>query len=108
MSFLPQGHGQVPGLLGDPGRVRVRRRSSQVASPHPELDPREHVQGLSRIVSTVRKSQARIPAAWERRNSLHVGLPLGAGPRPELRSTVAIVVAETLMSTFRSSPRIRM
>jgi hypothetical protein len=60
------------------------------------------------MVSTVRKSQARIPAAWWRRNWLHVGLRLGAGPKPALRSTAAIVAAETLTPSLRSSPRIRM
>jgi hypothetical protein len=31
----------------------------------------------------------------------------GAGPRPELRNTVAIVVAETLLPSFSSSPWMR-
>ncbi len=60
------------------------------------------------MVSTVRKSHASIPAAWWRRNSLHVGPRLGAGAKPERRSTVAIVVAETLTPSLSSSPRIRM
>jgi hypothetical protein len=32
----------------------------------------------------------------------------GAGPRPDLRNTVAIVVAETLIPSFSSSPSMRM
>src|SRR6266511_4165131 len=61
-----------------------------------------------RCPTTVRKSQARIPAACWRRNWPHVGPRLGAGPRPARRSTVAIVVAETLTPSLSISPRIRM
>jgi len=32
----------------------------------------------------------------------------GAGPRPDLRSTVATVVAETLIASLSSSPSMRM
>jgi hypothetical protein len=46
---------------------------------------------LSVMVSTVRKSHARIPAAWDRRNSLHVGPRRGAGPSPRRRRSVAMV-----------------
>jgi hypothetical protein len=107
-SFLLQGHGQFracwvtqaeSGFAVPPSRWTLLVPSSIHASTYGSL---------SRIVSTVRKWQARIPAASERRNSLHEGPRLGAGPRPELRSTVAIVVAETLMPSFRSSSRIRM
>jgi hypothetical protein len=63
---------------------------------------------FNRIVSTVRKSHARIPAACCRRNALHVGPRLGAGPRPARRSTVATVVAETFTPSLNSSPRIPM
>jgi hypothetical protein len=46
--------------------------------------------------------------AWARRNSDQLGpIRRGAGPRPELRNTVAIVVAETLIPSFGSSPWIR-
>jgi len=46
--------------------------------------------------------------AWARRNSDQLGpIRRGAGPSPEHRNTVAIVVAETLIPSFSSSPWIR-
>jgi hypothetical protein len=54
------------------------------------------------MVSTARKSHASNPAACWRRNALHARPRLGAGPNPERRSTVAIVVAETLMPSVSS------
>ncbi len=51
-------------------------------------------------------SQSR-PYACSRRNCVQVGpIRRGAGPRPPWRSTVATVVAETSMPSFKSSPRI--
>jgi hypothetical protein len=47
--------------------------------------------------------------AWARRNSDQLGpIRRGAGPRPELRNTVATVVAETPIPSFSSSPSMRM
>ncbi|SRR6266536_61936 len=44
-----------------------------------------------------------------RRNSDQLGpIRRGAGPRPDLRNTVAIVVAETLIPSLSSSPSMRM
>jgi hypothetical protein len=61
----------------------------------------------SQVVSTVKKSTAKIPWAWVRRNSLHDGpLRRGAGPRPCRRRTVRIAVADTRTPSFSSSPRI--
>jgi transposase-like protein len=61
----------------------------------------------SQAVSTVKKSSARSPWAWALRNSLHEGpLRRGAGPRPSRRRIVRIVVADTRMPSFNSSPRI--
>jgi hypothetical protein len=63
---------------------------------------------LNLIVSTVKKSQARIPVACDRRNCDHVGLAgRGAGSRPWRSRMVRIVVAETRSPSFSSSPRIR-
>jgi hypothetical protein len=46
--------------------------------------------------------------AWARRNSDQPGpIRRGAGPRPETRNAVATVVAETLIPSFSSSPRMR-
>jgi hypothetical protein len=63
---------------------------------------------FSLIVSTVKKSVARIPAAGDRRNSVQVGpARRGAGSRPWRSRIVRTVVAEILISSFISSPRIR-
>jgi hypothetical protein len=62
----------------------------------------------SHAVSTVKKSAARIPVAWWRKNSAHVGaLRRGAGPRPSRRRSVRIAVAETVIPSLASSPLIR-
>jgi hypothetical protein len=48
------------------------------------------------------------PYAWSRRNCAQVGpTRRGVGPRPPRRSTVAMVVADTSIPSFRSSPLIR-
>jgi hypothetical protein len=64
---------------------------------------------FSQTVSTVKKSQARIPAACWRRNARHVLLPArrGAGSRPWRRSVTLIAVAETDTPSRNSSPLIR-
>ena len=57
----------------------------------------------------MKKSIARIPWAWDLRNSLQVGPPRrGAGERPARRSSVRIFVAETQTPSLASSPRILM
>jgi hypothetical protein len=62
----------------------------------------------SQAVSTVKKSTARIPRAWLRRNPLQVGpARRGAGPNPFRRRSVRIAVAETLIPSLASSPLIR-
>ncbi len=49
----------------------------------------------------------RRPYACSLRNWVHVGpIRRGAGPSPLFRSTVAMVVAETSIPSFSSSPRI--
>jgi hypothetical protein len=56
----------------------------------------------------VKKSVARIPRAWVRRNSAQVGPPhRDAGPSPCRRRSVRIAEAETLMPSLASSPLIR-
>src|SRR5450830_1388660 len=62
----------------------------------------------SQAVSTVKKSQAMMPSACARRNSVQDGpVRLGAGPSRAVRSRVRIVVAATRMPSLRSSPSIR-
>jgi hypothetical protein len=56
-----------------------------------------------------RGSPATRLCAWARRNSDQLGpIRRGAGPRPALRNTVAIVVPETLIPSPFSSPWMRM
>jgi hypothetical protein len=56
-----------------------------------------------------RRSPATRLCAWARRNSDQLGpIRRGAGPRPALRNTLAIVVAETLIPSPFSSPWMRM
>jgi hypothetical protein len=62
----------------------------------------------SMIVSTVKKSQATIPAACWRRNARQVvGARRGAGSRPWARSTRRIELADTRQPRRSSSPWIR-
>jgi hypothetical protein len=59
-------------------------------------------------VSTVRKSQATIPAACRRRNDRHVvEAGRGAGWRPFARRTLAMELAEIWQPRRSSSPRMR-
>jgi hypothetical protein len=61
-------------------------------------------------VSTVRKSQATMPAAWRRRNDRHVvdvAARRGAGWRPLARRTLAMELPETRRPRCSSSPRMR-
>ncbi len=63
---------------------------------------------FSLIVSTVKKSVARIPAACDRRNRSKLGPPGGEhGSKPWRSRIVRTVVAEIRISSFISSPRIR-
>ena len=56
----------------------------------------------SAIVSTQKKSQARMPAAWACRNSRHDGPPgRGAGSRPARSNTPRTVLGPTLIPSFR-------
>jgi hypothetical protein len=62
----------------------------------------------SLTVSTVKKSQARMPVACRRRNDRQVvGARRGAGSMPWARSTLRIELAEIWQPRRSSSPRIR-
>jgi hypothetical protein len=62
----------------------------------------------SHNVSTVKKSQATIPAAcWRRTDRKVVSTRRGEGSNPCRRSIVRMVVAETLMPRCWSSPLMR-
>jgi hypothetical protein len=63
--------------------------------------PASPAASLGRLVSRL--------CAWARRNSDQLGpIRRGAGPSLEARKTFAIVVAETLIPSFSSSPWMRM
>jgi len=62
---------------------------------------------VSATVSTVKKSHASTPAAWERRNSPQDGPPrLGAGPKPLRRRMLRTEVADTFVPSLAHSPQI--
>ncbi len=73
--------GDVSCLLGDPGPIRIAGRPGTCTLLVPSSTKNSTYSVRSHTVSTVRKSQAMIPEAWWRRNSLHVGPRRGAGPR---------------------------
>jgi hypothetical protein len=63
---------------------------------------------VSETVSTVKKSQARTPETWERRNSAQVGPPrLGAGPKLWRRRILRPEVTDTRVPSLAHSPQIR-
>jgi hypothetical protein len=77
---------EIPCLLGDEGDVRVPRCASYVNAAGADLDEEQHVEGLEEGGFTVKKSHAKMPWAWARRNSDQLGpAPRGAGPSPSLR-----------------------
>jgi hypothetical protein len=99
---------QVAGLLGDPSRIRVGGHPGEVDSPSVQLDEEQAHTARSQMVSTVKKSQATIPAACWRRNACQVvEARRGAGSSPWRRSVVRIAVAETCMPSCWSSPWMR-
>jgi hypothetical protein len=60
------------------------------------------------MVSTVRKSQARIDSpCWRRKLRQLCRSRCGAGGMPASASTLRTSVAETLMPSLRNSPTIR-
>jgi hypothetical protein len=61
-----------------------------------------------KTVSTVKKSHARMPAAWRCRNDLQVvGARRGAGWMQWPRSTLLMELADTRQPRRSNSPRIR-
>jgi len=62
-SLLAQHQQQIPCLLGDPGAVGVGGDASQMDLSGVHFDENSTYSRLSHTVSTVKKSQARIPAA---------------------------------------------
>jgi hypothetical protein len=101
---------EVAFLLGDPGAGGVGGDTSEVDSSGVQLMKNSTYSRCRNTVSTVRKSQARMPAAWRLRNDRHVvnlTARHGAGWRPLARSTLAMELAETRQPSRSSSPRMR-
>jgi len=70
-----------------------------------QLDEEQDVEVLRRTVSTVKKSVATMPVACARRKARQVSdARRGAGRSPLPSSTVRIVVADTPIPSFLSSP----
>jgi hypothetical protein len=100
--------GQVPGLLGDPGRMRMDGRSGDVHPFGVELDEEQHPQRPQRDGLYGEEIAHQDPCGLERRNSPHVGPPRrGAGSRPPRSITDRTVVAENRTPSLSSSPRMR-
>jgi hypothetical protein len=76
-------HKQIAGLLGDPGAARVGGNAGDVHLPGGDLDEEQYVDPFEEDVSTVKRSQARMPRAWAVRNCFQVGpVRRGAGSTP--------------------------
>src|SRR6266545_715567 len=117
------------GSQGDRAAAAAPNRSTRdeklkVARRHPprkggrQLPPGGPAQPGATGLARTHRPRGRRPArssdcrraccALARSNSDQLGpIRRGAGPSPELRNTVAIVVAETLIPSFSSSPWIR-
>jgi hypothetical protein len=102
--------GQVAGLLGNPGAGGLAVTPARCTRRLCSWRKNSTYSRCRNTVSTVRKSQARMPAAWRRRNDRHVvdvAARHGAGWRPLARRTLAMVLAETRQPSRSSSPRMR-
>ncbi len=98
----------VARLLGHPVTRRVRSDARQIDLSGCEFDEHECVQPPNSTVSTVKKSQATIPLAWARRNSLHVSDDRrGTGSMPACRKIDQTVLAAIRIPSPASSPWIR-
>jgi hypothetical protein len=107
-SPLTQHQQQVPGLLVTQPplglAVTSARCTQRVSSSMKNSTYSRH----SKTVSTVKTSQATIPAAWWRRNARQVvAVRRGAGSSPWRRSVARIAVAEKRTPSRWSSPLIR-
>jgi hypothetical protein len=93
--LIEHGH-EVAGLLGDPGACGVGGDAGEVDAPVVQLDKNSTYSRCRNTVSTVRRSQATMPAACPRRNDRHVvEAGRGAGWRPLARATLAMELPET-------------
>jgi hypothetical protein len=99
---------QVAGLLGNPSPSGWAVTPATCTRRVPSSMKHSTYSRRSHTVSTVKKSQATIPAACWRRNARQVGVVgRGAGSSPCRRSIVRIVVAEIETPSCWGSPLIR-
>jgi hypothetical protein len=76
-------HQEVAGLLGDPGSGRVCGDAQQVHAASGVLDDEQNIERCPGSVSAQKKSVARMPCAWARRNCRQLGPSRrGAGSMP--------------------------
>jgi hypothetical protein len=100
-----RGRGCTAVLLGAEGSSRIG--SSVSAVPGSSIIPPGSDGRSSKLSFSEGAPGERRPYACTLRNWVHVGsIRRGAGPSPPSRSTVAMLVAETSIPSFRSSPRI--
>jgi hypothetical protein len=98
-------HRELSCSLDDPRPVRMVGDTHESNPPGIELDGEQDVEVLRRTVSTVKKSTATMPEACARRKARQVTeARRGAGRSPLPSSTVGMVVADTDIPSFLSSP----
>jgi hypothetical protein len=73
-----------------------------------EVDEEQHVEPAQHDRVDMKKSHARVPAAWARRNSDQDGPDArAAGRRPSRPSTLRTLVGETATPSLAHSPTMR-
>jgi hypothetical protein len=103
-----QVHEQVPCLLHHPGLGRVLGGAEDPDAAGAVLDDGQTYTLAPLSRSAVKKSSARIPCAWDRRNSAHPGPSRrGAGSIPALLRICHTVDGATVMPSPAISPWIR-
>ena len=102
------GGDEVARLLADPGASGVEVTPARCTLRVATSMKKSAWKRLRKAVSTVRKSQAIIPAAWALRNSLQESpARLGAGSMPSSLRIDHTVLGAIAMPRFWSSPWIR-
>jgi hypothetical protein len=105
---LGQGPRQLPSLLNDPCRARIRRATGDMHRTAAQLDEEEDVEPLQPDRLDGEEIDGQEALGCTRTNSRHVIFPrLPASPRPAARSHPRTVIADTVMSRPFSSPTIR-
>ena len=99
---------EVAGLLGNPEAGGMVSDAAKMDPPAAKLDKNSAYTRRRKTVSTVKKSQATIPAACWGRNDRQFAAPRrGAGSRPGAHSILRIEPADTRPPRRNSSPWMR-